>query len=225
MIALAHAKQRGPVELDSSARAEIVRRPGGRSARVVERVLQATREELARTGYVALAIERVAERAGVNKTTIYRRWPTKRELVSTLIHSLGGNPPHTPQTGHLSTDLMALARTTRNRMLEYHGGGLGRVLLAQADHPEVADLGAALREQLREPWRQALRAGIERGELARDTDTVLVLEVIISAIAQRVMRREREPDDAFLEALIGLVLNGAGCGKRERQLSRRRCTA
>ena len=56
-------------------------RSRGRSARVVQEVLTATAEELGRSGYAALRIEDVAERAGVNKTTIYRRWPTKAALV------------------------------------------------------------------------------------------------------------------------------------------------
>ena len=51
-------------------------RAGGRSARIVARVLESTLEVLGRDGYVGLRIEDVAGRAGVNKTTIYRRWPT-----------------------------------------------------------------------------------------------------------------------------------------------------
>jgi AcrR family transcriptional regulator len=48
---------------------------------VVRGVMEATLAELALTGYGALRIEDVAVRAGVNKTTVYRRWPTKEELV------------------------------------------------------------------------------------------------------------------------------------------------
>ena len=54
----------------------------GRSARVVEIVLKATAEELGRVGFLALRIDDVAERSGVNKTTIYRRWASKEELVA-----------------------------------------------------------------------------------------------------------------------------------------------
>jgi AcrR family transcriptional regulator len=55
---------------------------------VVRRVLQAALEELSTHGYAALRMEDVATRAGVNKTTIYRRWPTKEELVRNLLVSL-----------------------------------------------------------------------------------------------------------------------------------------
>ena len=56
-------------------------RVGGRSARVVHSVLEATLEELGRVGYVALTFEGVAARAQVNRTTIYRRWPNVWALV------------------------------------------------------------------------------------------------------------------------------------------------
>ena len=171
--------------------------------------MQAASEELAEHGYVALAIERIAERAGVNKTTIYRRWPNKRDLVATLIQNLGGEPPRAPNTGAIASDLWSLARATRNRWIEYHRRGLSRVLLTLVENPEVAELGQTLREQLREPWRQAILAGIERGELPAHTDTALIVEVIISSIAQRVARQERAPDDEFLQALVTLVLDGA----------------
>ena len=52
-------------------------RVGGRSERVVRDVLDASAKELARVGYAALRMDDVAAAAGVNKTTVYRRWPTK----------------------------------------------------------------------------------------------------------------------------------------------------
>ena len=56
-------------------------RTGGRSARVREAILAATFSELIDSGYAALSVEAVASRAGVNKTTIYRRWPTLDDLL------------------------------------------------------------------------------------------------------------------------------------------------
>src|SRR5882757_10372604 len=60
----------------------------GRAARVVSDVLIATAEELSRVGYSSLRVEDVAARSGVNKTTIYRRWPTKPELVGAAVMSI-----------------------------------------------------------------------------------------------------------------------------------------
>ncbi len=60
---------------------ELRARPGGRSARVVRDVLRAAFELFAERGYGGLSIEEVSARAGVNKTTVYRRWPTKIDLL------------------------------------------------------------------------------------------------------------------------------------------------
>src|SRR5438445_13559594 len=63
------------------------RRPGGRSARVRQAVLDAAFAELGEKGYGGLSIEAVAQRSGVAKTTVYRRWPTRDELVDDALDS------------------------------------------------------------------------------------------------------------------------------------------
>src|SRR5687768_17134081 len=85
----------------------------GRAADVVARVMNATAHELGRAGYAALRIEDVAERSGVNKTTIYRRWPGKSDLVLEVINqqvaaALGQRPEGLSfDTGTLRGDLRA----------------------------------------------------------------------------------------------------------------------
>src|SRR5436309_11083116 len=76
-----------------------------RGAAVIEAVIQATFEELVRVGYGGLSIEEVAARAGVNKTTVYRRWPTKGELVTAALVSLPPQFGTLPNTGSFRGDL------------------------------------------------------------------------------------------------------------------------
>src|SRR5512132_695784 len=81
------------------------RRPGGRSARVRAAVLRATIAELLRTGYAGLSVEAVADRAGVHKTTVYRRWGTLQQLVTdALLAHVSAKVPQ-PDTGTLRSDL------------------------------------------------------------------------------------------------------------------------
>ena len=82
-------------------------RTGGRSARVVDDVLKATAEQLGRMGYGALRVEEVATQSGVNKTTIYRRWPTKSLLVAAALrqHQV---LEAAPDTGDLVRDLVSM---------------------------------------------------------------------------------------------------------------------
>src|SRR6185295_9319184 len=83
-------------------------RVGGRSERVVRDVLDASAKELARVGYAALRMDDVAAAAGVNKTTVYRRWPTKSDLVRATFESLAQGPIATPAMGSIREDLQSL---------------------------------------------------------------------------------------------------------------------
>src|SRR4051794_7390006 len=89
------------------------RRPGGRTARTAEAVLDATITELSDVGYGALRIEAVAERAGVNRATIYRRWGDKPSLVAAAFtaRQVEVSPP--ADTGDLHEDLLCFLREVR----------------------------------------------------------------------------------------------------------------
>src|SRR3982074_1645329 len=81
---------------------------GPRSQQVVEKVREATMAELARVGFPGLTIEGVAKAANVNRSTIYRRWPSKGALLLGVIEPLLERFDHDPDTGSLAGDLLAL---------------------------------------------------------------------------------------------------------------------
>jgi AcrR family transcriptional regulator len=176
---------------------------------VVDQVLKAATSELVEHGYVALSLERVATRARVNKTTVYRRWPTKDDLILTLFKSLGDPAYETPHTGDVRKDLILLATSMKKRLIEYHGCGLARVIAAEHEHSEVARFALAVRRKMREPWGIALREAVARKQIRPSVDIDLLVEVIVSAITFRVIKRDKAVDDAFLGSLIDLALHGA----------------
>src|SRR5687768_8286802 len=99
----------GPVQRSTgSARRRTMRLLGGRSEHVVRRVLEAAFVELAHSGYAGCRMESVAARAGVNKTTIYRRWPNRVALVSALGERMRTplRESPLPDTGKLENDLV-----------------------------------------------------------------------------------------------------------------------
>jgi len=86
------------------------RRPGGRTARTRAAVLQAVLGELIDNGYAGMTVERIAARAGVAKTTIYRRWGGLNGLLADLMAEYAAREIPVPDTGHFDSDLRALAR-------------------------------------------------------------------------------------------------------------------
>jgi AcrR family transcriptional regulator len=151
-------------------------RTGGRSARVREAVLSAVLDELNVNGYAGLSVEAVASRAGVNKTTVYRRWPTLDDLLVDALMTWSEDAIPGTETGSIETDLLTLGRELADQL----NGGLGRQIVAVV-------LTAGLRSpQLREATRryfdqQAVRAtpivtqAIDRGELPANTDANALL--------------------------------------------------
>jgi len=82
-------------------------RAGRRGAVVRRAVLAATLAELGEGGYASLGIERVAARAGVHKTTVYRRWPDRESLVTDALLELAADDFAIPDTGDVDRDLLS----------------------------------------------------------------------------------------------------------------------
>jgi AcrR family transcriptional regulator len=183
-------------------------RTGGRSARVVDDVLRATLAEIDRVGYVALRIEDVAARSGVNKTTIYRRWPTKPELVGAAVLAVKGMTA-IEDTGNLESDFTKSFVDSLCHAEASEGRGLLRMVQLEGEHPEVNVLVRELREVSAEVRRVRLRAAIKRGELPRGADIELVQAVLSSAVFGPLLRLgDRVPPDQVAR-IVALVLAGA----------------
>src|SRR5688572_4061157 len=86
------------------------RRPGGRTARTRDAVFEATLDELGAVGYAHTSVEAIAQRAGVHKTTIYRRWGTKDRLVADTLAHAALVRIEVADTGDIDADMRALAR-------------------------------------------------------------------------------------------------------------------
>ncbi len=185
-------------------------RVGGRSERVVREVLSAAATELANVGYGALRVEDVAVRAGVNKTTVYRRWPTKSELVDAAIRSFAGPTAEVPDTGSLRGDLLALLDHAMRRNNTCEGRGFMRMIAMEIDDPEVAGLVRSVRKEFRAPWLSVLGRAVERGELPPEADALLMTEIIMSTTMSRLAKRMDPVDAAFCGAVVDVVIRGAG---------------
>lgn len=183
-------------------------RTRGRAAKVVDRVVKATAEELRRIGYAAMRVEDVAARSGVHKTTIYRRWPTKPELVAatitTMIQTSEGRAAI--DTGTVRGDL----RQSLLGVLDLKPSELGILRIMQVERaiPEVNALARRFRDELHAMRVTMVQRGIARGELPKGVDAKLIVD-LVSAPVQRALLFNESVNASYLERVIDVVLAGA----------------
>jgi AcrR family transcriptional regulator len=167
-------------------------RPGGRSARVRAAVQAATLDELAAAGYADLTIEAVAERAGVHRTTIYRRWPDKRSLVLAALLDQTADQVPIPDTADLRRDLYLLGQAIDSHLSrpQVHAR-LATMVAASPGSSELSDVRARLWADRRHQAQAIPRRGIERGELPPDTDPAAVIDMLAGPIYLRRFIQDR----------------------------------
>lgn len=184
---------------------------GGRSEQVVRRVLDAAIAELARSGYAGFRMDAVADAAGVNKTTIYRRWPSREALVAAVADRMGTplRESPLPDTGEIERDLVeAFARRfTFGRKVE--GRAWARLVHERHSREVEAIIGAAVNGR-RDEWRSMVERAITRGELPRGTDPQLVLDLVRAIVDSR--RSSRRLDPRWLTLAVRTVIAGARAG-------------
>jgi AcrR family transcriptional regulator len=144
---------------------------------LVEAIHEAVMAELATRGYDALTIEGIAERAQTGKASIYRRWPTKLELVLDTVDAAMPSIGSAPDTGSVRDDLLTVMRRIAKHMNSRAGTA---VRACMTDLKSNAGLAAAVREHLVEPRKRVivdiLRRGVERGEVSEQAITDRVVE-------------------------------------------------
>ncbi|HEY1692975.1 MAG TPA: TetR/AcrR family transcriptional regulator [Polyangiaceae bacterium] len=181
--------------------------PSSRVAR--ERaILRATIEELARSDYGGLSLERVAARAGVNKTTVYRRWETKADLVRAALASVAKSLRPGPTTGSLRGDLMRIGRTIREFVASFEGQCLTRVRLLEHPEPELAGMARELHARSLDEVFSLARAAIARGEIATEADMMLLVELLNGALHMRLVMKNEAADDVVIARYVDVLLHG-----------------
>lgn len=176
---------------------------------VVHGVLTATLAELGSVGYSALRIEDVAARAGVNKTTVYRRWPTKVELVVAALCSVTRDSVAVPDTGSLRGDLLAIGAQMVAVATSLKGRGIFRMVVAEGPDSELMKVAAEMRAALETIPRAVIARAAARGEIAEDADPVLLFDAFSGAIHRRIFLDRTRVPRAYREKLVDLLLHGA----------------
>ncbi|MGW7199686.1 TetR/AcrR family transcriptional regulator [Streptomyces chryseus] len=149
---------------------------------VLERaILESALEQLSTVGWNALTMEGVAAGAQTGKAAVYRRWPSKEDLVADALRA--GMPvlDEAPDRGCIREDLFQLCRQMRGAMYSKPGFAL-RSVLYECDSEVAERFHAMIVQQVIEPsnrlFREVVRRGIDRGDVRPDATSDLVFDVI-----------------------------------------------
>jgi AcrR family transcriptional regulator len=175
-------------------------------------ILAITLEELAERDYEQVTLDAVALRAGRAKTTLYRRWSTKEDLVLAAIRAAGSAPEagDLPDEGSLRSDLLAVIDSPWL-------GGPDRRLAIFAGLTSAARSSAALAEAVRlhvtapyvQIYQALLQRAIERGELSSAmSEKVPLLAQVIPAMSSHRLGASRQPIERafFISVVDDIVL-------------------
>ena len=173
-------------------------------------VLAAARAVLLEEGWEGVTVSRVADRSGYARTTLYRHWPQRLDLLRDLI-SEEARLVHTTPSGDLRADLVAELEAFRAAV---SSSALGRVMVAigqQArDDAELADLNRAMRVDGARVVDEIVAAGVARGELPAGIDVdAAVARLVGPVLFEYLFEGEAKLDRAFVESVVDWFLAAA----------------
>ncbi len=182
----------------------------------------ATVAELAESGYRAFRMDAVSAAAGVNKTTIYRRWPGKALLAAAAVEWMRRfvHDVPLPDTGSLEQDLTQAFRRKVSFKNRVEGRAWAR-LLAEKHDPEVsAVIGDAVKERS-DAWYAMVTRAVARGELPKGTDPRLLLGMLGAVVDSWNASSSGLLKPELLDAAVRTVVAGARSGSLVRSSERR----
>jgi AcrR family transcriptional regulator len=196
---------------------------GGRSERVVQQVLVATVAELGESGYRAFRMDVVSAAAGVNKTTIYRRWPGKAQLVAAAVEWMRQfvHDVPLPDTGSLERDLIEAFQRKVSFKDRVEGQAWARLLEEKHDPEVSAAIGDAVKERS-EAWYAMVTRAVARGELPPGTDPRLLLGMVGAVVEAWNASSSGGLQADLLELAVRTVVAGARSGSLVRSNEPRR---
>ena len=184
-----------------------------RGDRLVANVLEAAIAELSNLGAQNISVENVAERAQVNKTTIYRRWPTPETLIRDALLRIAREGIVVPDTGTLRADLSKLLEMLRILLASPHTHALIRMHLGGTMHGELARLASTIQRQKDKQMKIVFVRAVQRGELPPETDVDLLYDTLVGAFFNLAVFRQERTSVARMERAIDLILDGAKNGE------------
>jgi len=177
-----------------------------RVRRSKETVLKTTAELLAEGGLGGVSVDEVARRSGVAKTTIYRHWPTRSDLLMDACSRLG-TEQEVPDTGSFAGDLAAQLTTVARLLRTARWASVVPSVVDAAERD--ADLATILgRIQIGHaaPFREIIARAAARGEIPANTDPSPMVASLLGPLFYRRWFTREPIDDTFVAGIVAQLL-------------------
>ncbi len=194
-------------------------RPGGRSARVRRSVFEAALAVMVEEGPLSLTMDSVAARAGVHKTTLYRRWGSVDGLLREALEDydeVSIQQRALPDAGSFENDLREVARMFGAYLDQPITKAVLRMIIVEwPKDPDLADWAANFWLSRSKPFELVIDRAVARGELDLDTHAAEIAEPLVGPMLLRALITGFPLDDEFLEGQAALVFRGLRARKKE----------
>ncbi|WP_406003535.1 TetR/AcrR family transcriptional regulator [Streptomyces sp. NBC_00829] len=177
---------------------------------VLERaILDAALEQLSTVGWNGLTMEGVAAGAQTGKAAVYRRWPSKEDLVADALQAGLPTLDEVADHGSIREDLFQLCRRVRDAMYSRSGFAL-RAVLHECDNSSAERFHGVIVRQVVEPsnrlFREVVHRGVRRGDVRPDISGDLIFDVIPGLMMYRAKVCGSEWPDLDISEMIDQVM-------------------
>jgi AcrR family transcriptional regulator len=169
-------------------------------------VLGATTQLLFERGFGGATVDEISRRSGVAKTTIYRHWPTRTDLLRDACSTLS-TPLDTPDTGSFEADVTALTTNLAYvlRSAEWTSV-LPSIIDAAERDPDIADMYSKLQRGYSAPFETVIQRALRNGELPDDTDVAVLIAALTGPLFyRRWFSREPLTDDFANQIVLQML--------------------
>ncbi len=172
-----------------------------------DRILDAAIRRLHRNGYAGLRVDDVAADAGVAKTTLYRRCPSKEALVADAVRHLYTDRVGVIDTGDLRLDLLTLVRESHAVLSEGPGRALEELVRQSGASRELAAVVRSTNDARRRAFHEALNRAVARGEIDPTVQHELVIDMLVGPIWTRRLVTDRAYVTALWPGFRNMAIN------------------
>jgi AcrR family transcriptional regulator len=170
------------------------------------KVLDATTELLFERGYAGATVDEISRRSGVAKTTIYRHWPTRTDLLRNACSALG-TPLDTPDAGSLAADMAALMIHLASLLRSAKWPSvLPSIIDAAERDPDIATMYSKLQQAYSAPFATLIQRAKRKGELPRDADEAMLIAALTGPLFYRRWFSREPLTDDFARQIVRRVL-------------------